>query len=187
MRLNKIYYFILILCSFLNAEIGLTLVGGFNHSNVVHQNKQMQEWSGDVKSLSFAIERKLGPVKTSIGYINGGFINGRSDIDTTLNVSFLNIESYYPINIGKIMLLGGVYIAGPLSANETYSTGSSITIKSEELNIDYGVLMGGSFGLNEKIGIRIIIHYGLVDLWKDPLQRGSLSTIFSGVNIYYNL
>ena len=85
-----------------------------------------------------------------------------------------------------MMLLGGVYIAGPLSANETYSTGSSITIKPEDLNIDYGVLMGGSFGLNEKIGIRIIIHYGLVDLWKNPLQRGSVSTILSGVNIYYN-
>ena len=187
MSSSKIYLLIIIFFSFLNAEMGFTIISGFNHSNVFHQNQQMQEWSGDIKSLSFAIERKLGPVKTSIGYINGGFINGRSDIDTTLNVSFLNIESYYPINIGKIMFLGGVYIAGPLSANETYSTGSSITIKSEELNIDYGVLMGGSFGLNEKIGIRIIIHYGLVDLWKDPLQRGSVSTIFTGVNIYYNL
>ena len=47
--------------------------------------------------------------------------------------------------------------------------------------------MGGSFGINEKIVIRIILHYGLVDLWKDPLQRGSIASILSGINIYYNL
>jgi hypothetical protein len=187
MRFNKIYLFIVLQCSFLHAEIGVTLIGGFNHSNVIHQKKQLQEWSGDIKSLSFSIERKLGPLKTSIGYLNGGYINGRYDIDTTLNITFINIESYYPINIGKMMLLGGIYIANPLSANETYSTGSSITVKPDELNIDYGVLMGGSFGINEKIGIRIILHYGLVDLWKDPLQRGSIASILSGINIYYNL
>ena len=187
MRLDKIYLFIVLQYSFIYAELGLTLIGGFNHSNVIHQEKQLQEWSGDIKSLSFAIERKLGPVKTSIGYIHGGYINGRFDIDTTLNVTFINIESYYPINIGKMMFLAGIYIANPLNANETYSSGSSIIIKADELNIDYGVLMGGSFSINEKIGLRIILHYGLVDLWKDPLQRGSISSILSGINLYYNL
>ena len=187
MILNKLFIFHLLMFSLLNAEIGITIVGGFNHSNVIHQNKNMQEWSGDIKSLSFAVERKLGPVKTSIGYFHGGYINGRFDIDTTLNVTFINIESYYPINIGNMMFLGGIYIANPLNANETYSSGSSIIIKADELNIDYGVLMGGSFGINEKIGIRIILHYGLVDLWKDPLQRGSISSILSGINLYYNL
>jgi len=187
MTLDKIYLFIVLQYSFIYAELGLTLIGGFNHSNVIHQEKQLQEWSGDIKSLSFAIERKLGPVKTSIGYFHGGYINGRFDIDTTLNVTFINIESYYPINIGKMMFLGGIYIANPLNANETYSSGSSIIIKADELNIDYGVLMGGSFSINEKIGLRIILHYGLVDLWKDPLQRGSISSILSGINLYYNL
>ena len=187
MRFNKTYFFILIFCSTIKAEIGITLIGGFNHSNVFHQDEQIQEWSGDIKSLSFAIERKIGPLNTSIGHMNGGFINNRSDIDTTLNISYFNIETYYPINIGKMIFLGGVYIAQPISANESYSTGSSLKIKPEELNTDYGVLMGGSFGLNEKIGFRIIIHYGLVDLWKDPILRGSVTTILSGVNIYYNL
>ena len=187
MRSSKIYLLIIIFFSLLNAEIGLTLISGFNHSNVFHQNQQMQEWSGDIKSLSFAIERKIGPLNTSIGRMNGGFINSQSDIDTTLNISYLNIETYYPINIGKMIFLGGVYIGQPISANESYSTGSSLKIKPEELNTDYGVLMGGSFGLNEKIGFRIIIHFGLVDLWKDPILRGSVTKILSGVNIYYNL
>ena len=187
MILNKLFIFNLLMFSLLNAEIGITIIGGFNHSNVIHQNKNMQEWSGDIKSLSFAIERKLGPVKTSIGYTNGGYINGRYDIDTTLNVTFLNIDSYYPINIGKTTLIGGVYIASPLSANESYSTGSSITIKPENISYDYGVLIGGSFAFNERFGIRIIMHYGLVDLWKNPLKNGSFSTILSGINIYYNL
>ena len=187
MIFNRIILFIVLHYSFIYAEIGVTLIAGFNHSNVIHQNKQLQEWSGDIKSLSFSIERKLGPIETSIGYLNGGYINGRYDIDTTLNVSFMNIETYYPINIGKIKILGGIYISNPLNANETYSTGSSITIKPDELNIDYGVLMGASFGINEKIGIRIILHYGLVDLWRDPLLHGSISSILSGVHIYYNL
>ena len=187
MRSSKIYLLIIIFFSLLNAEIGLTLISGFNHSNVFHQNQQMQEWSGDIKSLSFAVERKLGPVKTSIGYTNGGYINGRYDIDTTLNVTFLNIDSYYPINIGKTTLIGGVYIASPLSSNESYSKVSSITINPEDISYEYGVLIGGSFAFNERLGIRIIMHYGLVDLWKNPLKNGSFSTILSGINIYYNL
>ena len=187
MRFNKIFFFILIFFSTLKAEIGITLIGGFNHSNVFHQDQQIQEWSGDIKSLSFAIERKIGPLNTSIGYINGGFINGYSDIDTTLNISYLNIESYYPINIGKIRFIGGVYLANPLSAIESYSTGSSIAITPEELNIDYGILTGVSYGLTEKIGLRILLHYGLEDIWKNPIEQRSITTILTGVNIYYNL
>ena len=82
---SKIYLLIIIFFSFLNAEMGFTIISGFNHSNVFHQNQQMQEWSGDIKSLSFAIERKIGPLNTSIVLMNGGFINSQSDIDTTLN------------------------------------------------------------------------------------------------------
>lgn len=187
MRYNKKYLSILIFCSFLKAELGITIIAGLNHSNVILQDIDRQKWSGDIKSFSFAIERKIGPVNTSIGYMNGGYINGFSDIDTTLNISYLNIESYYPINIGKMILLGGFYIAGPLGVQESYSTGSSTTIKAEELNIDYGILMGSSFGLNDKIGLRIIIHYGLEDVWKDVLQKQSITTILGGVNIFYNL
>ena len=187
MRFNKTYFFILIFCSTIKAEIGITLIGGFNHSNVFHQDEQIQEWSGDIKSLSFAIERKIGPLITSIGYINGGFINGFSDIDTTLNISYLNIESYYPINIGKIRFIGGVYLANPLSAIESYSTGSSITVTPEEFNIDYGILTGISFGVTEKIGFRIVLHYGLEDVWKKPIEQRSITTILTGVNIYFNL
>jgi hypothetical protein len=182
MRFNKTYLFILIFCSTIKAEIGITLIGGFNHSNVFHQDEQIQEWSGDIKSLSFAIERKIGPLITSIGYINGGFINGFSDIDTTLNISYLNIESYYPINIGKIRFMGGVYLANPLSAIESYST-----VKPEEFNIDYGILTGISFGVTEKIGFRIVLHYGLEDVWKKPIEQRSITTILTGVNIYFNL
>ena len=55
-----------------------------------------------------------------------------------------------------MIFLGGVYIGQPISANESYSTGSSLKIKPEELNTDYGVLMGGSFGLIKKLGLELL-------------------------------
>ena len=41
MILNKLFIFHLLMFSLLNAEIGITIIGGFNHSNVIHQNKNM--------------------------------------------------------------------------------------------------------------------------------------------------
>ena len=83
--------------------------------------------------------------------------------------------------------MGGVYLANPISAIESYSTGSSITVTPEEFNIDYGILTGISFGVTEKIGFRIVLHYGLEDVWKKPIEQRSITTILTGVNIYFNL
>ena len=65
----------------------------------------------------------------------------------------------------------------------------SIVKKSslEEFNIDYGILTGISFGVTEKIGFRIVLHYGLEDVWKKPIEQRSITTILTGVNIYFNL
>jgi hypothetical protein len=95
----------LLLLPFLQAELGLTVVGGFNRANVFHENTEMQVWSGDIKAPAFGIERKIGPVIATIGYLNGGYINGYSDIDTTLSISYINTQSYYPLNFGKFVFL----------------------------------------------------------------------------------
>ncbi len=102
MRFNKIYLFIVLQFSFLHAEIGVTLIGGFNHSNVIHQKKQLQEWSGDIKSLSFSIERKLGPLKTSIGYLNGGYINSINNISQEITSNIIEKMSGDKLNESSV-------------------------------------------------------------------------------------
>ena len=177
----------LLLVPFLQAELGLTVVGGFNRANVFHEDSEMQVWSGDIKAPAFGIERKIGPVIATIGYLKGGYINGYSDIDTTLSISYINAQSYYPLKFGKFVFLAGINIGAPLSAIETYSSEGSTKVDIEELNIDYGVLFGVSYGISERYGVRLFLNYGIPELWKEPQGRKRLTTIVGGACIYYNL
>jgi hypothetical protein len=172
---------------FLHAELGLTVVGGFNRANVFHEDSDMQVWSGDIKAPAFGIEKKIGPVIAAIGYLKGGYINGYSDIDTTLSISYINAQSYYPLKFGKFVFLAGINIGAPLSAIETYSSEGSTKVDIEELNIDYGVLFGVSYGISERYGVRLFLNYGIPELWKEPQGRKRLTTIIGGACIYYNL
>ena len=67
------------------------------------------------------------------------------------------------------------------------STDPEILVQLNKFAVDMKAKGYEEFDLpmNEKIGFRIIIHYGLVDLWKDPILRGSVTTLLSGLNIYY--
>ena len=177
----------LLLVPFLQAELGLTVVGGFNRSNVFHEASEMQVWSGDIKAPAFGIEKKFGPVIAAIGYLKGGYINGYSDIDTTLSISYINAQSYYPLKFGKFIFLAGINVGAPLNAIETYSSGGTTKVAVEELNIDYGALMGVSYGINEKYGARLFLHYGFAELWIEPQEGKRLTTIIGGACIYYNL
>ena len=181
------FYVGLLFVPFLHAELGLTVVGGFNRANVFHEDSDMQVWSGDIKAPAFGIERKIGPVIATIGYLKGGYINGYSDIDTTLSISYINAQSYYPLKFGKFVFLAGINIGAPLSAIETYSSEGSTKVDIEELNIDYGVLFGVSYGISERYGVRLFLNYGIPELWKEPQGRKRLTTIVGGACIYYNL
>ena len=72
MRFINIFIVVLLLAPYLQAELGLTIVGGFNRANVFHEESEMQVWSGDLKAPAFGIERKIGPVIAAIGYLKGG-------------------------------------------------------------------------------------------------------------------
>ena len=177
----------LLLVPFLQAELGFTVIGGFNRANVFHEDSDMQVWSGDIKAPAFGIERKIGPVIATIGYLKGGYINGYSDIDTTLSISYINAQSYYPLKFGKFVFLAGINIGAPLSAIKTYSSEGSTKVDIEELNIDYGALFGLSYGISERYGVRLFLNYGIAELWKEPQGRKKLTTIIGGACIYYNL
>ena len=181
------FYVGLLFVPFLHAELGLTVVGGFNRANVFHEDSDMQVWSGDIKAPAFGIERKIGPVIAAIGYLKGGYINGYSDIDTTLSISYINAQSYYPLKFGKFVFLAGINIGAPLSAIKTYLPEGSTKVDIEELNIDYGALMGVSYGINDKYGVRLFLHYGFAELWIEPQAGQRLTTIIGGACIYYNL
>ena len=187
MRFINIFIVVLLLAPYLQAELGLTIVGGFNRANVFHEESEMQVWSGDLKAPAFGIERKIGPVIVAIGYLKGGYINGYSDIDTTLSISYINVQSYYPLKFGKFTILAGINVGAPLSAVESYSSGGTNKVAVEELNIDYGALIGVSYGINEKYGARLFLHYGFPELWIEPQERKRLTTIIGGACIYYNL
>ena len=151
MRFMYIFIIVLFFAPFLQAELGLTIVGGFNRANVLHEESEMQVWLGDLKAPAFGIERKIGPVVAAIGDLKRGYINGYSDIDTTLSISYINTQSYYPLNFGKFVFLAGINIGAPLSAIKTYSSEGSTKVDIEELNISHGNLLNESKQLENQL------------------------------------
>ena len=93
----------------------------------------------------------------------------------------------YPLKFGKFTILAGINVGAPLSAIESYSSGGTNKVAVEELNIDYGALMGVSYGINDKYGVRLFLHYGFAELWIEPQEGQRLTTIIGGACIYYNL
>ena len=156
MRFISIFIVVLLLAPCIQAELGLTIVGGFNWANVFHEESEMQKWSGDLNAPAFGIER-------------------------------INVQSYYPLKFGKFTILAGINVGAPLSAIESYSSGGTNKVAVEELNIDYGALMGVSYGINDKYGVRLFLHYGFAELWIEPQAGQRLTTIIGGACIYYNL
>jgi hypothetical protein len=48
-------------------------------------------------------------------------------------------------------------------------------------------LIGVSYGISERYGVRLFLNYGIAELWKEPQERKKLTTIIGGACIYYNL
>ena len=55
----NIFIIVLFLTPCLQAELGLTIVGGFNRANVFHEESEMQIWLGDLKAPALALKEKL--------------------------------------------------------------------------------------------------------------------------------
>jgi len=183
------YYmlFVIVFLSSIYAQIGITIVSGINISNL-----DMPAYEDTDKSLkiglNLAVEKPLGPIVLGLGYLEGGTkytLEYTTDVvswkeDFTYKLNYITIYTYYPYNFtNKMYAFGGVQVGkcinGEVLGDYTIITlepaegqpesGSwSNKFKSEDINLEYGLILGINYIISEKIGVRLSYYRGISDI-----------------------
>ena len=189
----KIILLNILFISTIFAQNGLTVVGGLN------QSKQTIEEDADDLDINYMngynlyVERSFGVARFGIGLNQRGVkLNQEvSDMGITISVdgkqtlNYLTLHAVYPYAIQeKITVFGGVQLGKGLGGEanmkisisflgETESSDESEDIDAEEMDLEYGLFLGGDYMINEKIGVRASYFKGLSDIAEDVSSKNN--------------
>jgi hypothetical protein len=164
------------LINFDNITYGLT--GGVNYTNVAKQfdSKIGFELGG---YANYALDQDLS-IKTSLLYATCGSKNG----DSTLKLAYVKVPVVVAYKVTpEIKCYGGVYGAYKLSA-DVDNDGTNVDVKDSYKTLDYGVLVGGSYTIDQFV-IDASYTLGLVNITGNDAMSYQNSGIAVGVG--YNL
>ena len=194
----KIILLNILFISAMFAQSGLTVVGGLN------QSKQTIEEDADDLDINYMngfnlyVERSFGVARFGVGLNQRGVkLNQEvSDMGITISVdgeqtlNYLTLHAIYPYEIQeKITVFGGIQlgngIGGEVKIKQSVSgsgifDGTSIDtedIDAEEMDLEYGLFLGGDYMINEKIGIRASYFKGLSDIVEDAKTKNNTLSV----------
>ena len=184
------------------AQSGLTVVGGLN------QSKQTIEEDADDLDINYmngynlTVEKSFGIARFGVGLNQRGVkLNAEESImgisvslDAEQTLNYLTLHAVYPYAIQeKITVFGGVQLGKGLGGEanmktsmsllgETESSDDSEDIDAEDMELEYGLFLGGDYMINEKIGLRASYFKGLSDIVEDAKTKNntiSVSLLFN--------
>ena len=194
----KIILLNILFISAIFAQSGLTVVGGLN------QSKQTIEEDADGLEINYMngynlyVERSFGVARFGVGLNQrGGKLNQAvSDMGVTVSVdgeqtlNYLTLHAIYPYEIQeKITVFGGIQlgngIGGEVKIKQVISgsgffDGTSVDtedIDAEDMDLEYGLFLGGDYMINEKIGIRASYFKALSDIVEDAKTKNNTLSV----------
>ena len=200
----KIILLNILFISTIFAQNGLTVVGGLNQSNNTFEEDDVDD-DVDINYMNgynLTVEKSFGIAKFGVGLNQRGVkLNAEeSDMGMSLNMeveqtlNYLTLHAVYPYAIQeKITVFGGVQLGKGLGGEanmkisisflgETESSDESEDIDAEEMDLEYGLFLGGDYMINEKIGVRASFFKGLSDIAEDVSSKNntiSVSLLFN--------
>ena len=200
----KIMLLNILFISTIFAQNGLTVVGGLNQSNNTFEEDDVDD-DVDINYMNgynLTVEKSFGIAKFGVGHNQRGVkLNQKvSDMGITISVdgeqtlNYLTLHAVYPYAIQeKITVFGGVQLGKGLGGEanmkisisflgETESSDESEDIDAEEMDLEYGLFLGGDYMINEKIGVRASYFKGLSDIAEDASSKNntiSVSLLFN--------
>ena len=199
----KIILLNILFISTIFAQNGLTVVGGLNQSNQTFEEDDVgDENINYLNGYNLTVEKSFGIAKFGVGLNQRGVkLNAEeSDMGMSLNMeveqtlNYLTLHAVYPYAIQeKITVFGGVQLGKGLGGEanmkismsflgETESSDDSEDIDAEEMDLEYGLFLGGDYMINEKIGVRASYFKGLSDIAEDASSKNntiSVSLLFN--------
>ena len=194
----KIILLNILFISAMFAQSGLTVVGGLN------QSKQTIEEDADDLDIDYMngynlyVERSFGVARFGVGLNQRGVkLNQEvSDMGITISVdgeqtlNYLTLHAVYPYAIQeKITVFGGIQLGNGINGEAKIKqsiSGSGLfdgtSVDSEEwdaedMELEYGLFLGGDYMINEKIGIRVSYFKGFSETVEDDKTKNNTISV----------
>ena len=194
----KIILLNILFISAMFAQSGLTVVGGLN------QSKQTIEEDVDDLDIDYMngynlyVERSFGVARFGVGLNQRGVkLNQEvSDMGITISVdgeqtlNYLTLHAVYPYAIQeKITVFGGIQLGNGINGEAKIKqsiSGSGLfdgtSVDSEEwdaedMELEYGLFLGGDYMINEKIGIRVSYFKGFSETVEDDKTKNNTISV----------
>ena len=194
----KIILLNILFISAIFAQSGLTVVGGLN------QSKQTMEEDTDGLDINYMngynlyVERSFGVARFGVGLNQRGVklnqevsdmgVTVSADGEQTLN--YLTLHAIYPYEIQEIItVFGGIQLGNGIGgeakvkhviSGSGFLDGTSVDtedIDAEDMDLEYGLFLGGDYMINEKIGIRASYFKSLSDIVEDAKTKNNTLSI----------
>ena len=195
---------LLILIATVNAQnvMGLTISGGLNQSN---QNTEEGTDVIDINYISgynFSIEKSFGIARFGVGLNQRGVKletdvtgDGSSEgvsvfINSEQTLNYLSLHAVLYEIQEKICVFGGVQLGKGLGGevkmkmswtnfgqDEQLMYRESEDIDAEDMELEYGLLFGGDYMINEKNGVRASYYKGLSDIREDSKTKNNTISV----------
>ena len=193
------------LVSSLFAQNDLTVILGLNQSNYTYNDNDYID-NTDVDYMSgfnLAVEKPIGSLVFGAGFNQRGVklsteLQGYGysvDIEGEEKINYLTLHSIYPISIQSgLSAFGGLQLGKGLGGDYRIrasgggsSEDESEDIDSDELAIDYGVLLGIEYMINEQIGVRGAYFKGLSDVSEENVEDDNFKSNTISISLTYKL
>ena len=172
------------------AQIVLTVVGGLSSSSLVQTinplNINSSREIDNISGYNLAVEKSFGTSRFGVGlnqrsvkmnnvYEMGVLIPTSIAIEVEENLNYLTLHAVNTLIITeKITVFGGAQL-GKTLGGEVKMKGStsvwgvtlgneSVDIDAEDMDLEYGLFLGGDYMINKKIGVRASYFKGLSEL-----------------------
>ena len=183
------------------AQIVLTVVGGLSSSSLVRDINPLNLKIGsreidNMSGYNLAVEKSFGTSRFGVG-LNQRSVKMNTKENSLLtsfameveeNLNYLTLHAVKTLIITeKITVFGGAQL-GKTLGGEVKMKGStsvwgvtlgneSVDIDAEDMDLEYGLFLGGDYMINKKIGVRASYFKGLSELNFEESTYEELTTI----------
>ena len=150
-------------------EMGLSAYGGLGLANISWEADTPDGVTHGMKpGLNIGVQYNKLPVLIGVGMSMRGSVMSMDGVDdkTTTSMNYLDISVLYPYVVGPGNVFAGLDIGINLSASSKMGDADAVDMKEVDNAInglDYGLLVGYTYPINETMGVSAGYYLGLAD------------------------
>ena len=173
--MKKLLLIITVLSISFAGEMGLSAYGGLNMAGISYD--PANDNSGMKPGLTLGVQYNKLPVILGAGISMRGDITKEYEVATvkmsgSSSYMYLDLSAIYPYAVGPGNVWAGLDIGINLSAEGTSDVaGTETTGDIEDVGMDYGLLFGYTYPLNETMGVSASYYFGLAEIVEDSKTK----------------